>query len=382
MNGVYLDYNATTPLDPAVLEAMMPVLGDRFGNAASSHGRGRAAENAVARAREQVADLVNAPPQNIYWTSGATESINTVMKGLRGLGSDGNLVVSAGEHKAVLDSAEAVAGSTGCELRVVPLLPSGEVDLAALEGSLDSATVLVAVMAANNETGAINDIARVSEMAHAAGAFVLSDVTQQVGKLAVDLTAWDVDFSVASAHKIYGPQGVGALFVRDTAARRALTPLIHGGGHQQGLRSGTLNLPGIVGFGAAADVAHDALNSGESSKLRDLRDLAELRLARNVGPITVHCKTDRLPNTSNLRIHGVDADALIVNCPEVAISSGSACTAAVPTPSHVLLAMGLSSIEAEESVRLSVGRYTTRDDVLDAVEAIARAANRIRELSA
>lgn len=381
MTEIYLDYNATAPLDPVVLDAMMPYLTDRFGNAASSHRRGRAAEAAVARAREQLAALVNAAPQGVYWTSGATEGVNSVLKGLRGVGSDRNLVVTAGEHKAVLDAAEAVTDMTGCELRIVPLQPSGGVDLDALDAAVDPSTVLVAVMAANNETGVLNDVSRAASIAHASGAFLLCDATQQVGKLPLDLSALEVDFAVASAHKVYGPQGVGALFVRDQRARRALVPLIHGGGHQHGLRSGTLNLPGIVGFGAAAEIGARAVGEGEPERLRGLRDLLESVLEEDAGPVTTNGGPERLPNTLNVRVQDVDADALIVNCPEVAMSSGSACTAAVPVPSHVLLAMGCTTKEAEESIRLSPGRFTTREEIVAAGRHISNATRRIRELS-
>lgn len=380
---IYLDHNATTRPDPAVLAGMAPYFGERFGNAASVHPRGRAAFRAVEDARERVATLLSCGSSRVTWTSGATEALNTAMKGAVAYRSGGQVVVSVGDHKAVLDTAEALGAIGKFRVRAASLLPSGEPDYEQLGRLIDEQTALVCVMAASNETGVLTDIERVADLAHRVGALFLCDATQQVGKLPIDLTAAGVDLAAASAHKLYGPQGVGVLVGPPKHSGMSLEPLIHGGGHQGGLRSGTLNLPGIVGFGKAAELALDALQSGEPERLAALRQRLEGLLEKHAGPVTMHAKdAPRLPNTVNVRIHGVDSEALMANCPAVAMSSGSACTSAVPHPSHVLTAMGLSPTAAEESVRLSLGRYTTEEEVDRAAELIGAAALRIRELSA
>jgi cysteine desulfurase len=382
---IYLDHNATTRPDPRVVEAVEPYLSARFGNAASPHPRGRAAKAAVDAAREQVAALVGAASSRVVWTSGATEAVNQVICSAASAGRErgrAKLVYSAGEHKAVLDTVETCEARLGVEAVEAPLRPSGEVDYAALEAFVDENTALVAVMAANNETGVLNDIDRVAEIAHAAGSLYLCDGTQQIGKLPFDVGRSEIDFACASAHKLYGLQGAGAL-VFGREARDWLRPLIHGGGHQDGLRSGTLNVPGIVGFGEAAHLAQQALADQEPARLAMLRDHLETRLGKQVGAVEVHgVDARRLPNTVSLRIPGVDGEALIANCPEVAMASGSACTSAVPSPSHVLRAMGVEDTVAEESVRLSLGRYTREAELDEGVARIAGAAERLREVLA
>jgi cysteine desulfurase len=255
------------------------------------------------------------------------------------------------------------------------------IDIRALEDLVDSKTVLVAVMAANNETGVLTDVRQVADIAHSRGALYLCDATQQVGKLPVDFDSAGVDFAALSAHKLYGPQGMGAL-VATAGARRALEPLLHGGGHQGGLRSGTLNLAGIVGFGEAAGLAKRAVEEGEAERLEALRASLEQRLVAALAAEVNGGEVPRLPNTTNARIPGVDADALIANCPDVAFSSGSACTSAVLAPSHVLVAMGRERVAADESVRLSLGRFTTASDVEVATARIIAAVERVRELTA
>ena len=376
---IYLDNNATTPVDPAVAETVTRHMADRFGNAASSSVRGRAAATAAEVAREQVADLLSVVPTRVVWTSGATEAINTALKGLAEVrGRRSRLVVSAVEHKAVLDCAEYLKGVQGVDVRVAPVTATGVVDVDALSALVDDETFAVAVMAANNETGVLNPVEAVAELARTVGAFYVCDATQQVGKLPLSLS--EVDFAAVSAHKLYGPQGVGAL-VTPRRMPNGFPALLHGGSHERGYRSGTLNLPGIAGFGTAASLAavsHEA----EAARLADLRDAIELGLTKLCDASVNGVAAARLPNTSNMRLSGVDADALIVATPEVAFSSGSACTSAVPTPSHVLLAMGLSSEAAEQSIRLSVGRFTTAADVARAVELIAVAAEHLRSVGA
>lgn len=379
---IYLDHNATTPLDRRVLEAMLPYLGDRYGNPASTHGPGRAAKHAVDIASERLAALLGVSASAVVWTSGATESLNTILKGLtnREPRNRPRLVYGASEHKAVLDSVQQIGAASGFEVAAAPVTASGPVDLDALEELVDERTVAVCVMAANNESGAVSNLPQLSQIARAAGALVVCDATQQAGKLPVDLGA-HVDFAAVSAHKLYGPKGVGALIATRPWARKELTPLIHGGGHQGGLRSGTLNVPGIVGLGKAAELAASEMPE-EAERVDRLRGRLEQLLEKQAGPLTIHSReAPRLPNTTNVRLHGVDADALIVNCPDVAFSSGSACTSSVPTPSHVLSAMGVATDEAEESIRLSLGRFTTEAEVDQAAELIGAAAARIREVN-
>jgi len=375
---IYLDNNATTPVDPTVADTVMRHLRGRFGNAASSHVRGRAAAAAVADAREQVAALISVEPKRVVWTSGATEAINTALKGLAAIrGGRPRLVVSAVEHKAVLDVAAFLESSQGVEVCVAPVTRTGTVDLEVARNLIDSETFAVAVMAANNETGVLNPVEELAELAHAAGAAFVCDATQQGGKLPLDLSA--VDFATLSAHKLYGPQGVGAL-VTPRQMPAGFPALLHGGSHERGYRSGTLNLPAIAGFGTAASLAASAVFE-EQPRLAGLRDELERGLMK-LGDVSVNgLGADRLPNTTNVHIEGADADALIVATPQVAFSSGSACTAAVPTPSHVLTAMGVPVADAEESVRLSVGRFTTMEEVEAAVEFLAASALRLRGLN-
>jgi cysteine desulfurase len=376
---IYLDHNATTPPDPAVVDAMLPHLRERFGNAASAHPRGRAASAAVERARAAVAGLLGVVPQRIVWTSGATEAVNTALKGLAETrGSDrSRLLVGATEHKAVLDTAEWLSWRRGVQVDVVPVDDDGRVDLDALGVLLGPDVFAVAVMGANNETGVLNPVGDLQALAAAAGATYVCDATQLPGKVACDL--FGVDYVAVSAHKVYGPQGLGALVI--PPSRQGIDALVHGGGHERGLRSGTINLAGVVGFGVAAELAAATLDV-DRGRLADLRDRLVDRLGRQVGGITVHgAAVERLPNTASVRLAGVEADALIVGVPEVAFSSGSACTSAVPTPSHVLTAMGLSDVEASETIRLSLGRSTTEEDVDMAVDRIAAAAARLREVN-
>lgn len=376
---IYLDNNATTPVDPAVVETVTLHLTDRFGNAASSHVRGRAAAKAVESAREQVAELLLVSPGRVVWTSGATEAINTALKGLAEVRRHrSRLVVCAVEHKAVLDVAEYLAATQQIDVQVAPVTPDGTVDLDALSSLVDEHTFAVAVMAANNETGVLNPVEEVAARCRAVGAAYVCDATQQAGKLPLDLS--EVDFAAVSAHKLYGPQGVGAL-ITPRRMVAGFPALLHGGSHERGYRSGTLNLPGVVGFGVAAKLAAESLGH-ESHRLAKLRDQLENGL-EHLGDVWVNGRDAlRLPNTASVRLGGIDADALIVATPQVAFSSGSACTSSVPQPSHVLLAMGMSTEAAEQCVRLSVGRFTTAEQTTRAVELIAASTQHLRALGA
>ncbi|MBJ8348847.1 cysteine desulfurase family protein [Antrihabitans sp. YC2-6] len=372
---VYLDNNATTRPARAVVAAVVEMMGSGYGNPASSHVVGRAALGEIDQARARVASLIGVRPSRLVWTSGSTEALNTALHAVAR--THRHLLVPRTEHKAVLDTSDRLA-AVGVPVTWVDVDSSGVVTTEAVEAAIPDRPFALAVMAANNETGVLNDIATLAGVVHERGGVVVCDATQQVGKIGIDLAAWDVDYAAISAHKFYGPPGIGALVV-PTGSSPA--PLIHGGGHQGGWRSGTLNAPGIVGFGVASALASESLASG-STQIAAMRDQLRRDLEGSLGPCPVNGGTaPRLPNTLNIRIPGVDADALIVNCPSVAFSSGSACTSAVPTPSHVLTAMGLSPVHAEESIRLSVGADTTWDDVRSAAKDLVAAAVRVRDLT-
>jgi cysteine desulfurase len=362
---IYLDYNATTPVDRRVMSLMLPVFTDQFGNPSSvQHAVGQEGAELVEAARHRVAELVGVASAAVLFTSGATEAANLAIRGaLGGAERRTRVLVSATEHKAVLSAAELAAASVGGRVDIVRVDRRGLPDLDHLTDILGDDVALVAVMAANNETGTTCSLAAISEIAHEAGALVMSDITQAAAKVPVGLTDEAVDLAVLSAHKMYGPKGVGAL-VADRQVQRRLMPVQAGGGQERGLRGGTLNTPGIVGFGAAAEIAVAELEV-DARRLRDLTSLLRECLDAQLDDIELNGhSTDRLPNTLNVRFVGADAEAVMVNAPEVAVSSGSACQSAVPAPSHVLVAMGLGLEPASESVRFSLvdrrprGRYS------------------------
>jgi cysteine desulfurase len=379
--GIYLDYQATTPVDPRVLEAMLPFFSDRFGNPASvQHAQGNGAREAVELAREQVATLVGADRREIVFCSGATEANNLALKGLAEGADRRHLVVGAAEHPAVLDVARALAGS-GFELTELPVDKYGQVSLPDLEGAVTDRTLLVSVAAANNEIGTLAPLREIAAAAHSRGALLHTDAAQAAGKIEIDVGRDGIDLLSISAHKMYGPKGAGALYVKRELQER-ITPLLIGGGHERGLRSGTTNAPGVVAMGSAAALA--AAEDGEADRLRALAERLFLRLRSTVDGLELNgppLDGARLPGNLNLRFPGVDAEALMANCPELAFSAGSACSAATPTPSHVLTAIGLGQSAAEESVRLGVGRPTTAADVDRAADLLAAATDRIRQAS-
>jgi cysteine desulfurase len=376
---IYLDYNSTTPVDPRVVEVMLPFFTTRFGNAASSHLVGRAARTAVEDARAEVASAIGAPPSFVTFTSGATESINLALKGLaQGAGRRRRVVTVGTEHKAVLDTVRAL--HTLIEVSVVGVDHRGVVDIDELADTIGDDTLVVSVMAANNETGVLNPIRDVANLAHEKGALMHCDATQAFGKVPFDFLRLDLDLVSISAHKIYGPQGVGGLIATPEASG-LMTPLFHGGGHERGLRSGTLNVPGCVGFGAAARVAAAQL-ADDAERIGNLRDRLELSLCAIPG-VTVNGQgANRLPGTANLRFPRVTADAMMLAMPEVAVSSGSACTASSLSPSHVLMAMGLSYEEADECLRFSLGRPTTEEEIEGAIKATTAAVQASHEIGA
>lgn len=378
---IYLDYNATTPIDERVLASMMPSMTDQFWNAASSHAGGRAASDAVERAREQVAALIGARRSEITWTSGATEANNLGLKGAMDPGTRtrrSRLLTVATEHRAVLDVAEWLQ-ECGTDVTLLPVRGDGSISLEQLAEELGHGDVaLVSVMAANNETGVLADLQAVSELVHEHGALLHSDATQMIGKLPFDVTDMGVDLASLSGHKIYGPKGVGALYV---ARRVRLTPLLHGGGHERGLRSGTTNVAGVVGLGTAAEIALESLHD-EARRQRSLVQHLETELLRHIDDVAVVAsELGRLPNTTMVRFHGADSEAVMANAPSVLVSSGSACTALTPAPSHVLLAMGLDSAAASQCLRFSVGRPTSIDEIDRAVRDLDEAVRRVRKLS-
>lgn len=379
---IYLDHAATTPLDPHVLDAMLPYLQEQFGNAASPHLRGRAAAAAIDTARGHIAGLVGAAASNVVLTSGATEALNAVLKGLaaRRPASKNVLVVSAIEHKAVLDTAAYLAYDHGVEVVTVAPTCDGEVTVDSVAMTLEQfgdRTFAVAVMSVNNEVGVIQNCVDIAELVAARGIPYVCDATQAAGWNLVNHAALPgATFLTVSSHKLHGPQGVGALILPPKSARPPIDPLIHGGGHESGLRSGTLNLAGTVGFGHAAAIADGRNHDGVTA----LRDRIFDTLITSAGAIRTTRNAPLAPHIISMWVPNVDADALIVNCPEVAFASGSACTSAVPAPSHVLTAMGLATDRADQTIRLSISHVTTRSEAEQAIAAISRAAERVRAI--
>jgi len=377
---VYLDYHATTPVDPRVFEAMRPYFTEAFGNAASrSHVFGMRAASAVEKAREEVADLVGANAKEIVFTSGATEADNIAVLGAararRARGT--HVVVSAIEHRAVLDPCRRLEAEG---FRVTRLAPDrlGRTSVAAVEETLAPDTVLVTVMAANNEIGTLNPVAGIADLCKARGVVFHTDAVQAAGKVPLDVHLSGIDLLSLSAHKICGPKGAGALFVRASHPRVTLDPILFGGGHERGLRPGTLDVPAIVGFGAAAALAR-AEGAAESVRVAALRDRLweKLRAAvpgvsRNGDPAAC------LPGNLNVRFPGAPSDTVMMETRDLAVSAGSACTSASVEPSHVLLGIGLTKEEAHESIRFGLGRFTTAEEVEWAADTIAAAVARIR----
>ncbi len=382
MSEVYLDYNASSPLDPRVAEAMMPILTDSVGNASSVHRFGRRQAAAVDDAREHVAALVGGRASGAVFTSGATEANNLALRGAIEAAPEGRrrMLVSAVEHASVGRAARWLADCGLVKLDVIEATAGGFVEPDAVEDLLGPDVLLVSVMAANSETGVLNAAGEISERAGEAGALFHCDATQMAGRMAFDMEALGADLVSISGHKICGPGGVGAL-VGTRHALAQLAPVIHGGGHERGLRSGSLNVAGIVGLGAAARIAVDERVS-ESARVELQRDRLVTELgARLPG---VHQNGDpsrRLPNTASIRFEGADAEAVMSNMDPVAVSTGSACSAGSIEPSEVLTAMGLSRDAAFESVRFSLGRFTTRDDIDTAIDSAVTAVERVRSMS-
>ncbi len=378
----YMDNNATTRPDPRVVEAMLPFLTSIYGNAAShAHVFGWQAEEAVDGARQEVARLIGADAREIVWTSGATESDNLALKGVMEAYADkgDHLVTVATEHKAVLDAAKRLQAQ-GKTVTYLGVDAAGRVDLEAVRNALTDRTVLVSVMLANNETGTLQPVAEIGWLCRERGIVFHTDATQAVGKIPVDVDALSVDLLSLTAHKMYGPKGVGALYVRRKNPRVRLTPQMDGGGHERGFRSGTLNVPGIVGFGKAAELCRLEM-SRDGLYTRCLRDALHEGLSRHIPDLALNGHpTERLPNTLNISLPGLASDALMAGLPDVALSSGSACSSASIEPSHVLKAMGLTDALAHASLRFGVSRYTTEGEVEHVVAKVTAVVERLRGL--
>ncbi len=376
---IYFDYNATTPVDAAVVGAMSLFWEQHFGNPSSNHAYGWAADEAVKQARERVAALINAEEETMVFTSGASESVALAMLGAgKVYGEKRNHIITvATEHKAVLETAWAMERD-GFELTVLPVDDYGVADLNALRETISERTLMVSMMLANNETGVLGPVAEAATIAHEHGAFMFTDATQAVGKIFVDVDALGADLLALSAHKFYGPKGVGALCVRRKNPRVKLAAIIPGAGQQNGLRGGTLNVPGIVGLGKAAELAAERLPT-ETAHLTALRDRFEQGVRNRVDSVIVNGDgANRLPNTSSLRFEGLATKELLPEMRGLAVSTGSACQTKTAKPSHVLTAMGLSKEESFGTIRCSIGHPTTEAEIEAAVEEVVRAVGVVR----
>lgn len=384
---IYLDNNATTQIDKRVLDAMMPFLTNEFANANSTHQFGVHAYEAVKSARVQVAELIGAEAHEIVFTSGSTEAINLAIKGVaENYHSKGKHIVTVStEHSAVLDTCQYLE-TKGFEVNFLSVKSDGLIDLDELKTVLRDDTILVSVMYANNETGVIQPIKEIAELSHGTGALFMSDATQAVGKIPVNVDELGIDLLCLSGHKLYAPKGVGALYVRQRMNRVKIPALLHGGGHEKGLRSGTLNVPGIVALGEACAIARRDLSKNAES-IGTLRDYLETELLK-IDRTSVNGNTSsRLFNTSNILFCGADSDAIIMglsnpenDLPIIAVSNGSACTSASIEPSHVLTAMGLDEVAGFSSIRFSVGKFNNKEEMNITIEAVKNVVRGLREM--
>lgn len=380
---VYLDNNATTPCDPRVVAALLPYFTETFGNAASrSHPFGWAAEEAVDNAREQVARLIGAEPREIVFTSGATEAVNLALKGVYETyaGKGNHIITAVTEHKAVLDTCKHLEKG-GAKITWLPVNAEGLINLQELEAAITPQTILICVMYANNETGVINPVPAISHIARKHDVLFMSDATQAVGKIPVNVNTDGIDLLTLSAHKMYGPKGVGALYVRRRSPRVKLTAQIDGGGHERGMRSGTLNVPGIVGLGKACELCMQEMET-DTQRILPLRNHLEKALLELEQSYLNGAPQHRLPHTCNLSFKYTESEALMMGFnKKIALSSGSACTSASLEPSHVLKAMGLSDELAHASLRFGLGRFTTREQIDFTIQTVTEAVNQLRNTS-
>lgn len=380
---IYLDHNATTPCDPRVVDAMVPYFTQSFGNAASrNHPFGWQAEGAVDDAREQVAKLIGADPKEIIFTSGATEADNLAIKGVYEMyASKGNHIITCNiEHKAVLDTCKHIEKEGG-EVTYLKVNDDGLIDLKELEAAIKPSTILIAIMYANNEIGTVMPMKEISVIAKKHGVLVFTDATQAIGKIPVDVNKDGIDLLAMTAHKMYGPKGIGALYVRRKNPRVKVTAQMDGGGHERGMRSGTLNVPGIVGFGKACELAMLEMDA-DAKRLSVLRDKLENGLMQLEEAYINGSKQYRLPHVTNISFKYVEGEGLLMGFnKDIALSSGSACTSASLEPSYVLKALGLGDDLAHSSLRFGLGRFTTEDQIDYTIEAVTKTVNKLREMS-
>lgn len=369
---IYLDNSATTPIDTRVLDAMLPFLKENFANPSSTHYFGATINDAVKSARTQVADLIGADDKEIIFTSGSTEAINIALKGVaQSYSHKGKHIITVStEHKAVLDTCKFLE-SRGYEVTYLSVQQNGLIDLNELKSSLLSDTILVCVMFVNNETGVIQPIKEIASFAHEAGAMFMTDSTQAAGKIEIDVDDFGIDILCLSGHKMYAPKGIGALYVRKGIKLPAYT---HGGGHENGLRSGTLNVPGIVALGKACEIAEQETKQ-DAERISPLRNELERELLKLPDTFVNGSTEDRIYNVSNICFKGFDANVMIGRMKDIAVSNGSACTAAIVEPSHVLRAMGLSDDDAFASIRFSLGKFNTVEEIITVVKTISELTN-------
>jgi len=380
---IYLDYHATTPVDERVLEAMLPYFREHFGNAASrNHSYGWVAEEAVEKARKQVAALINASPKEIVFTSGATESNNLAIKGAAEMYAEkGNHIITAAtEHKSVLDTCKRLE-KRGFRVTYLPVRPDGLIDLDQLRDSITDKTILVSIMYGNNEIGTVQDIRDIGQICHEKGVLFHTDGTQAAGKIPVDVIADNIDLMSFTAHKMYGPKGVGALYVRRKNPRVQLVAQIDGGGHERGMRSGTLNVPGIVGFGKAAELCQQLMPE-EMPRLQRLRDKLKDGILAQLDEVYINGTMERrLPHNLNMSFAYVEGESLLMGVNDIAVSSGSACTSATLEPSYVLKALGAGDDLAHSSIRFGLGRFTTEEEIDYTIGKVVEVVKKLRELS-
>jgi cysteine desulfurase len=380
---IYFDNHATTPVDPRVLEAMLPYFTEHFGNAASrNHAYGWVAEDAVEKGRKQIASLIGANSKEIVFTSGATESNNLAIKGVAEMYAEkGNHIITAAtEHKAVLDTCKHLE-KKGCRVTYLPLKGDGLIDLDMLRDAITDKTILISIMYANNEIGVIQPVKEIGKIAKEKGVLFHTDAVQAAGKIPVNVIEDGIDLLSLSGHKLYGPKGVGALYVRRKSPRVQLTAQMDGGGHERGMRSGTLNVPGIVGLGAACEIAQKEMPE-ESARLRRLRDKLRTTLESNLEEVYINGTMEhRLPNNLNMSFAYVEGESLLMGINDIAVSSGSACTSATLEPSYVLKALGLGDDLAHTSIRFGLGRFNTEEEVDYVAQKMIDVVNKLRELS-
>src|SRR5579859_4396758 len=380
---VYFDNHATTPVDPRVVEAMVPYFTEKFGNAASrNHEFGWKAEEAVENARGQIAKLINATPKEIVFTSGATESTNLAIKGVAEMYREkGNhIITQVTEHKATLDTCKRLE-KYGYRVTYMPVQKDGLIDLEDLKRAMDDKTILVTIMFANNEIGVLQPVAEIGELCHERGVIFHTDATQAIGKVPVDVIKQNIDLASISGHKIYGPKGVGALYVRRKNPRVQISAIIDGGGHERGMRSGTLNVPGIVGLGKACAIAQEEMPQ-ESCKLAGLRNRLRDRIMGKLDEVYINGSMDhRLPGNLNISFAYVEGESLLMGINDIAVSSGSACTSATLEPSYVLKALGAGDDLAHSSIRFGIGRFNTEAEVDYVAAKVTETVKKLRELS-